>query len=180
MSRGFWKGDHIVPRRFLGTKHQASEELVVDGFKGERLRVFASGGGFVGTLLPGVDEREDFVLVNPDIPLLIYASMFTLEGHEGELYAGWTTGRLWNGWATAYFPLVEALRIAVLTNVKCIPDCRMEYHSRDDEFCLYDEAMDDEDGPTRVKATKLFAGGMYVQAYDFSNFGWCFTEVDDG
>ena len=62
-------------------------------------------------------------------------AVFTI-GEESKAYIGYTSGKLWNGWATPYFEFEEAKRVAEGFN-ECA-EYPMEYDEVYDQFYILD------------------------------------------
>ena len=89
--------------------------------------------------------------------------------NEGPIYMGYTNGDYWNGWATPYFPLKEALRICYAWNNEYSP---MVYDKERDEFRLHYEGDDEpyiwkgEDIQTEDGIQHLYGIGAYSHIWD--------------
>ena len=59
-------------------------------------------------------------------------ALFNIDG--GQVYVGYTSGQLWNGWATPYFPFDEAKKIQAEWNDEENP---MTYDEERDEFRIH-------------------------------------------
>ena len=94
-------------------------------------------------------------------------SLFNIDG--GQVYVGYTSGRLWNGWATPYFPLEEAKKIQAEWNDEYNP---MTYDEVNDEFRIhydgddYDYIWKGEDIQTVDGKLHLYGIGAYSHIWD--------------
>ena len=94
-------------------------------------------------------------------------SLFNIDG--GQVYVGYTSGRLWNGWATPYFPLAEALKIQAEWNDEENP---MTYDEVNDIFRIhydgddYDYTWEGEDIKTVDGIKHLYGIGAYSHIWD--------------
>ena len=94
-------------------------------------------------------------------------ALFNIDG--GQVYVGYTSGRLWNGWATPYFPLEEALKICAEWNDEYNP---MTYDEVNDEFRILYESDDEpyiwrgEDIETVDGKLHLYGIGAYSHIWD--------------
>ena len=94
-------------------------------------------------------------------------ALFNIDG--GQVYVGYTSGRLWNGWATPYFTLEEALKIQAEWNDEYNP---MTYDEVNDEFRILYESDDEpyiwrgEDIKTVDGIKHLYGIGAYSHIWD--------------
>lgn len=94
-------------------------------------------------------------------------SLFNIDG--GQVYVGYTSGRLWNGWATPYFPLEEAFKIQAEWNDEDNP---MTYDEVNDIFRIhydgddYDYIWRGEDIKTVDGIKHLYGIGAYSHIWD--------------
>jgi hypothetical protein len=90
--------------------------------------------------------------------------------NEGPVYIGYTNGDLWNGWATPYFTLEEALKLQ--NEINRGGGARMLYDSRADKFYLQYENDDEpyiwkgEDIQTEDGIKHLYGIGAYSHIWD--------------
>lgn len=97
-------------------------------------------------------------------------AVFTLDGHE-PAYIGYTTGELWNGWATPYFPLNEAFEVMNECNKfnECAP---IRFNETHDFFVYYDESIEDyiiwkgANYTTDEGIKRLYPIGAYAWVWD--------------
>lgn len=101
---------------------------------------------------------------------LMTKAVFTLDGHE-PAYLGYTTGELWNGWATPHFPLDEAFKVMNECNKynECAP---IRFNDRLDVFIYYDESIEDyvvwegNNCATEDGIKRLYHIGAYAWVWD--------------
>jgi hypothetical protein len=73
----------------------------------------------------------------------MYKTIFTIDGIV-PAYIGYTSGRLWNGWATPFFEVTEAFAVMKDFNKSYEgTEHLMEYDAERDEFFVYDEGFED-------------------------------------
>jgi hypothetical protein len=96
-------------------------------------------------------------------------AVFTI-GEYPKAYIGYTSGRLWNGWATPHFELAEAKRVAEGFNETA--EFPMQYDEVYDQFYILDtETSDLEtwkgiDVPTNEGIKHLYDIGAYSWVWD--------------
>lgn len=99
----------------------------------------------------------------------MHKAVFTI-GEEPQAYIGYTSGRLWNGWATPHFELEEAKRVAEGFN-KCA-EIPMHYDVVYDQFYVLDkesgelEKWKGEDIHTTEGVKHLYGIGAYSWVWD--------------
>ena len=99
----------------------------------------------------------------------MHKAVFTI-GEEPQAYIGYTSGRLWNGWATPYFEIAEAKRVAEDFN-KCA-EYPMQYDEIYDQFYILDtettelETWKGEDIQTTEGIKHLYGIGAYSWVWD--------------
>ena len=98
-------------------------------------------------------------------------ALFNIDG--GQVYVGYTSGRLWNGWATPYFPLDEAKKIQAEWNDEENP---MVYDEANDEFRIIYEG-DDEPYIWRGEDIKTVDGIKHL--YGIGAYSHIWDELDD-
>lgn len=100
-------------------------------------------------------------------------AIFTI-GEEPQAYIGYTSGRLWNGWATPHFALDEAKRVAEDFN-KCA-EYPMQYDEIYDQFYVLD---------TETKELEKWQGIDYhtdegiKHLYGIGAYCWVWDEATD-
>lgn len=96
-------------------------------------------------------------------------TVFTI-GEYHEAYVGYTSGRLWNGWATPYFELDEAMR--VMQGFNETAEYPMKYDKVYDQFYILDtettelEAWKGENYQTTEGMKHLYGIGAYCWIWD--------------
>ena len=98
-------------------------------------------------------------------------ALFNIDG--GQVYVGYTSGRLWNGWATPYFPLEEAHRIRAEWNDEDNP---MTYDEERDEFRMHYDG-DDEPYTWEGEDIKTVDGKLHL--YGIGAYSHIWDELDD-
>ena len=104
---------------------------------------------------------------------MLRKTVFTI-GDEPKAYIGYTSGRLWNGWATPYFEKAEADKVMEEFN-KCA-EFPMQYDEVYDQFYILDpeveelEKWEGNDVPTPDGIKHLYGIGAYA---------WIWDEVND-
>ena len=107
---------------------------------------------------------------------------FALDIGQGP-YPGYTDGDSWNGWATPYFELEVARRIAEdyartpeLVRVPDVDpgDYRAEYDKAEDAFLFYEPINDDE---VYYYAQSITVDGRDVNVYAIGTYEWTWEEV---
>ena len=102
----------------------------------------------------------------------MHKSVFTI-GEYPKAYIGYTAGKLWNGWATPYFALEEAKRVAEGFN-ECA-EYPIEYDNIYDQFYILDKETEElekwkgEDIPTAEGIKHLYGIGAYSWVWDEAN-----------
>lgn len=99
----------------------------------------------------------------------MYKAIFTI-GEYPKAYIGYTSGRLWNGWATPYFELAEAKRVAEGFNETA--EYPMQYDNIYDQFYILDmetkelETWKGEDIHTAEGIKHLYGIGAYSLVWE--------------
>ena len=99
----------------------------------------------------------------------MHKAIFTI-GEYPKAYIGYTSGKLWNGWATPYFELAEAKRVAEGFNETA--EYPMEYDNIYDQFYILDmetkelETWKGEDIQTTEGIKHLYGIGSYSWVWD--------------
>lgn len=102
----------------------------------------------------------------------MHKAVFTI-GEYPKAYIGYTSGKLWNGWATPYFALDEAKRVAKHFN-ECA-EYPMEYDNIYDQFYILDKETEELekwqgiDVPTAEGIKHLYGIGAYSWVWDEAN-----------
>lgn len=96
-------------------------------------------------------------------------TVFAIDNHCPVV--GYTEGKLWNGWATPYFPLEEAIR--VMEDFNKTSDIPMRFNEANDCFILYNEGNEDYE---------IWEGANYhteegiQHLYSIGAFSWVWDE----
>lgn len=99
----------------------------------------------------------------------MHKAVFTI-GEEPKAYIGYTSGKLWNGWATPHFELAEAKRVAEGFNETA--EFPMQYDEVYDQFYILDtdttdlETWKGEDVQTEEGIKHLYGIGAYSWVWD--------------
>lgn len=100
-------------------------------------------------------------------------TIFTIEG-VASAYIGYTSGKLWNGWATPHFEIKEALE--VMRDFNKNAEYLMEYNAGRDEFFVYDEGNEDFD---RWKGESIQTNEGVKHLYGIGAYSWIWDEAID-
>lgn len=141
--------------------------LVVDGYDGSgALLAHPLGGGF--QLIIPIAEHVRFTQVGDAERTAIFSrSRFAVEGLEG-LFAGWTDGANWNGWAMPRFEFAEAQRV-----IAALGSDVGKYDSTADAFITKMEAGEPEAWPAEF--IQLPDGGT-AKVYPIGAGSWIWEE----
>lgn len=94
-------------------------------------------------------------------------TVFTI-GEVADAYVGYTSGRLWNGWATPHFEIEEAMRVMQSFN-ECA-EYPMQYDKVYDQFYIMDdeelEIWKGENCQTTEGMKHLYGIGAYSWVWD--------------
>lgn len=102
----------------------------------------------------------------------MHKAVFTIDTYP-KAYIGYTAGKLWNGWATPYFTLDEAKRVAKHFN-ECA-EYPMEYDNIYDQFYILDKETEELekwqgiDVSTAEGIKHLYGIGAYYWIWDEAN-----------
>ena len=123
--------------------------------------------------------------ITPPRPERVFRSgQFALDIGQGP-YAGYTDGDGWNGWATPYFELEVARKIAEdyvrtpeLVRVPEVEpgDYRAAFDEAEDAFLFYDPVNDDE---AYFYAQNITVEGQEMRVYPIGTREWTWVEVPD-
>ena len=109
-------------------------------------------------------------------------AVFTIDCYP-KAYIGYTSGRLWNGWATPAFELAEAKRVADGFN-ECA-EYPITYDEIHDQFYILDiesgelETWQGIDVPTTEGIKHLYGIGAYSWIWDEANHYYLAQEIED-
>lgn len=124
-----------------------------------------------GRLLRAYDADTGVEVAQPSMADL-HPGRFVIDGVDG-VFAGFTRGESWNGWAVPYFTLAEALRVAEgYAAQPAGPDGQAlaEHDAERSLIRLYDPSNGewDEYGPVEMEGHQLYPVGAQ---------GWTWEEV---
>ena len=109
-------------------------------------------------------------------------SKFGIDTYEGE-FVGYTTGYLWNGWATPYFTKEVADKILETQN-KAYIDCGMDkdgcyavYNAEKDQYEFYEPEY--YDGPYTVEGEDFETVDGKLHLYGIGTACWIWDEVEE-
>ena len=106
----------------------------------------------------------------------MYKTIFTIDG-IAPAYIGYTSGRLWNGWATPYFEVNEAFAVMKDFNKNYEgTEHLMEYDAERDEFFVYDEGCENFD---RWKGANYTTDEGIKHLYGIGAYCWIWDAVND-
>lgn len=104
----------------------------------------------------------------------MYKTIFTIDG-IAPAYIGYTSGRLWNGWATPYFEIAEALQVMADYNKNT--DRPMLYDEKTDSFRVAETEYTDEE---IWKGKNIVTDDGIKHLYGIGAFSWVWDAVNDG
>lgn len=175
----FQNGSVILPK---GGKYP-EDALVVISVSEDKQAFQASPehGGLVWNFDLAAIGRYGFRFAQPEELIAVWRKgRFYLEMLEGS-FEGWTTGELWNGWATPAFEKKVAERL-----MKALTESKLEYGT-DAEHAgwKYDKTADaflyyDYEGtePIVEKGLLINAGGKPRAVYGIGSGAWTWSEED--
>lgn len=97
---------------------------------------------------------------------------FFMDALDGE-FEGYTRGLAWNGWATPFFELEVARRVADESN-RVDDGTRVIYDRAADRFVLEDEAYPDD--PVEFEPTAITVDGAQIKVYPIGTYYWTWEE----
>lgn len=100
-------------------------------------------------------------------------AVFTI-GEYPKAYIGYTSGKLWNGWATPYFELDEAKRVAEGFN-ECA-EYPMEYDDIYDQFYILDKETEELE---TWKGNDISTAEGIKHLYGIGAYSWVWDEATD-
>ncbi len=143
--------------------------LVVDGYDDEgRLLAHPQGGGPQHVVGLGQAENLRLVTDAERQSALCRHTHFALETAEG-VFAGWTYGKRWNGWAMPYFVHSEAELVARVFDAR--------YDAGHDAFVTKSPDAEEE---VWSAVTIQLPDGTCVKAYPIGSGAWMWDEVKVG
>lgn len=178
----FSKGDVIIPHGKTYPDHALEVYEVLE--RGE-FRASPVGGGSVMRFGPAQMEKYRFRRVMPEEMVLPWRRGKFWMDFLGKNYPGWTTGDLWNGWATPYFEKKAATAI-FKESVKAYKEMGEAYKGPKEEFkWSYDEKKDvftfqgpHDEEPEPVKGGEIVTTEGVKNVYGIGAYSWTWTEED--
>jgi hypothetical protein len=172
------------PEPVTGEHIEHAEEVVrIEGespWKAAQRAWTKTGMNAHGRLLRYFDADSGEEITAPRRERVFRAGTFTLDAMEGP-YPGYTDDDRWNGWATPYFELDVAKRIAedyVRTNKEMGGDMagsRARYDKSEDAFALYEPINDYE---SFYDAQTITVEGREVKVYPIGTYEWTWEEAE--
>lgn len=104
----------------------------------------------------------------------MYKTIFTIDG-IAPAYIGYTSGRLWNGWATPYFEVADAL--TVMHDYNKNTDRPMWYDEDIDAFRIAETEYTDEE---IWKGENIQTDEGIKHLYGIGAYCWVWDAVNDG
>ena len=104
----------------------------------------------------------------------MYRTIFTIDG-IAPAYIGYTSGRLWNGWATPFFEVNEALQ--VMEDYNKNTDRPMWYDESTDSFRVAETEYTDEE---IWKGKNIVTDDGIKHLYGIGAYCWVWDAVNDG
>jgi hypothetical protein len=161
----FNKGDILVPRG----KQYPEGALVADGYDDAgRLMAHPVGGGLQhhipresATKLRVADEAER-------AGALFHSGRFVLADSE-EVFAGWSNGRLWNGWEMPRFEGAEAQRL-----LAWLGDRRARFDAGRDAYVTISQEGEEE---AWIAGLIAITDGSRIKAYPVGAGAWTWEEA---
>jgi hypothetical protein len=159
----FEKGSVVIP-----TGHHFPEgALAVDGYdEVGNLLAHPVGGGLQYAIRPEQAAKLRLVTDAEGQANLHRYAHFALEGVEG-VFAGWTDGRHWNGWATPHFERGEADRVAAAFDARFDPE-------RDAYITMSQDGEEDAWAAVDIQ----ISDGSGIKAYGIGAGAWIWDEVE--
>ena len=124
------------------------------------------GGGFAFKLRAGAPYRP--VTKEDCERICLRPALFSIEGSD-ELYAGYTTGRRWNGWECPLF--TEEVARKILEDA-CL---KYDYFAAPDKFRVLNEWGDPEEPYDFAQGQTHVVDSGQVRLYPIMD-GWCWSE----
>ena len=177
----FNRGDVIVPAAGRYPEDALEVNEVVDDFI---FRASPVGGGPVMRFGTPLRMKYQFRVVDPaKQPVRWYKAKFTLDMLP-EGYEGWTTGQLWNGFATPSFDFETAKKIlgdmvreVLENNYEGVN--KFEYDPKKDEFLIYESNYPDNVYRVPGEWVTLKKGAKPVKVYDVGSWAWTWSAEEN-
>lgn len=112
---------------------------------------------------------------------MMHKKLFTI--NNGNIFIGYTDGSRWNGWATPYFPLDEAQKVAQDFNQYA--EHKMHYDHIYEQFYVWNEGIEDfdmwqgEDIQTEEGIKHLYGIGAYSWVWDTISIQAIIVEITE-
>jgi hypothetical protein len=103
----------------------------------------------------------------------MHKAVFTI-GEYPKAYIGYTTGKLWNGWATPYFEKEEAIRVAEGFN-ECAEN-PIEYDEIYDQFYILDKETTELE---KWEGIEIQTAEGFKHVYGIGAYSWVWDEAND-
>lgn len=142
--------------------------LVVDGLAASGDLLAHPLGGGLQVIIPAAEMRRFSVASELERTPLFHRAHFEIEG-VNEKFAGWSDGRVGNGWAMPYFEFPEAGRV--------IANVAPETGRYDAALNAFVTVSDDEDETWSAEIIALPDGGT-VKAYPLGAGSWIWDEEE--
>lgn len=177
----FKQGDVIVP----AAGKYPDDALEVTEVESDLVFLAAPvGGGSVMRFGTPARMKYQFRVVNPQTqPVRWYKTKFALDMLPGA-YPGWTTGHLWNGWATPSFDFETAKKVlddmvkeVLANNFDGVN--KYEYDPKKDELLIYESNNPGEVYRVPGEWVTLKKGASPVKVYDVGSWSWTWSEEED-
>jgi hypothetical protein len=104
-------------------------------------------------------------------------TIFTIDS-IAQAYIGYTSGRLWNGWATPYFEINEAFQI--MEEYNKYNDNPMQYDERYDKFFINDQEGMQYEPVEEWKGKNIVTDDGIKHLYGIGAYCWIWDTVNDG
>lgn len=170
----FEKGQIIVPEHLQYPEGALEVYEVLE--KGS-FKVFPVGGGSVMTFGPKQMEKYKFRRVTQDeLDVPWRRGRFSIGFVDDRILEGWTTGELWNGWATPYFEKNEAVEImkeSKKLHQEVHQKFKWSYDAKKD-FFKYQSENDEE--PEKVSGMQIMTPEGLKTVYGIGAYSWTWQE----
>lgn len=172
----FESGDIIIPGD-LTYPEKALEVLKILG--GGFFEASPVGGGFVMKFGPVQMEKYKFRKVLQDEMVMPWRrGKFSMDFLGDTTIPGWTTGDVWNGWATPFFEKKEAEQVmkASADLYKEIKEkFKWSYNAKKDMF-IFQSEHDEE--PDRTKGSEIPTPEGMKTVYGIGAYSWTWQEEE--
>lgn len=177
----FVPGDVIVPE---GGKYPEDALDVIEVVNDQVFKAVRAGGGSVMRFGAPQRMKYRFQKVDPArMPVRWHQAKFGMDMLEHE-YPGWTTGHLWNGFATPSFDfettkkiLDEMVKFTKEMNAESVE--RYEFDPKKDEFVVFETSYPDEQYRVRGEWYTVKPGAPPIKLYDLGSGAWTWQEAGE-